>query len=260
MAGGLAKLLLFFALALVPIALIIAQLPEPTAQERAAFRFPTSSTDAIKLSHALVRYRDQNYMSVVTIFCAVYILLQSFAIPGPVFLSLLAGPLFGFRTAMVLVSLSATTGACVCYYVSDAAARPVLERVFPNWLSSLRQKIAARRESLLFYLIFLRISPLLPNWFINLAAAHVDIPIGHFIVATLVGLIPANYIHISTGLQLEAMGEDAESGQSWHNMVGRFVSLFLLAFVALLPTFFKSRFQAADVPLDNTKVESDKTA
>lgn len=57
-------------------------------------------------------------------------------------------------------------------------------------------QIAKRKEKLLNYMLFLRITPALPNTFINMASPIVDIPFHIFFAATLIGLIPASYITV----------------------------------------------------------------
>ena len=57
-------------------------------------------------------------------------------------------------------------------------------------------QIGKRRDKLLNYMLFLRITPTLPNLFINLASPIVDVPFHIFFLATLVGLIPAAYITV----------------------------------------------------------------
>lgn len=46
------------------------------------------------------------------------------------------------------------------------------------------------------YMLFLRVTPTLPNLFINLASPIVDIPFHVFFLATVVGLIPASFITV----------------------------------------------------------------
>lgn len=58
------------------------------------------------------------------------------------------------------------------------------------------QQIAKRKEKILNYMLFLRITPTLPNTFINMASPIVDIPFHVFFLATLVGLMPASYITV----------------------------------------------------------------
>ena len=102
---------------------------------------------------------------------------------------MLAGPLFGVWRGLLLVSLVATTGSSICYLVSYYLGRGLVERCFPAMLARLRNMVARRGagSNLFFYLLFLRISPLLPNWFISLASPILDIPLSTFAAATFIG-------------------------------------------------------------------------
>ncbi|KAL8155673.1 hypothetical protein AgCh_000901 [Apium graveolens] len=57
-------------------------------------------------------------------------------------------------------------------------------------------QIAKRKDKLLNYMLFLRITPTLPNLFINLASPIMDIPFHVSFTATVIGLIPASYITV----------------------------------------------------------------
>lgn len=50
--------------------------------------------------------------------------------------------------------------------------------------------------------MFLRITPLVPNWFLNLSSAIVGVPYNIFLTASVVGLIPYTFFLIRTGLTL----------------------------------------------------------
>jgi len=57
--------------------------------------------------------------------------------------------------------------------------------------------------------------------------------------------MPANYLHVTTGVKLDELdqaADDAEGGGSPVN-VRALAFLFAIAFVALLPTLFKSKFE-----------------
>ncbi|OQR89662.1 SNARE associated Golgi protein [Achlya hypogyna] len=186
------------------------------------------------------QYQELQPNFVLASFVVVYVALQTFAIPGPIILSILAGALYPFGFAQLLVAGCATTGASLCFLLSHFLGRSIVQRSFPAMIANFKDKIAENRGNLFYYLLFLRLTPLLPNWFVNVASPLVDIPLGHFVLATFIGLMPANFIHISTGATL---GSAAEAGSS--NLVN-FAILFSLQFVALLPTLFKSKLQALD--------------
>ena len=57
-------------------------------------------------------------------------------------------------------------------------------------------QVAKRREKLLNYMLFLRVTPTLPNTFINVASPIVGVPYHIFFLATFIGLIPAAYVTV----------------------------------------------------------------
>jgi uncharacterized membrane protein YdjX (TVP38/TMEM64 family) len=232
--GNTTALVLFFAVAVGLVVTMFLSFPAMPAEDYAELTFPRSPEQLRTVHALLVRYQEHNYWAVYTGFCVVYIFLQLFAIPGAIFLSILAGPLFGVWTGLATVSLVATTGASACYLLSWHLGRGLVKRAFPSLLSRFRGKIASHRRNLLFYMLFLRVSPLLPNWFISISSPILDVPLRTFFTATLIGLIPANYIHVTTGIALEKV--------SVINFK-TFALLFALAFLALVPTLFRSKFE-----------------
>ena len=220
-------------------------LPDINEERRALIRLPTDVQQMRALSNVLREYAAVHYWYVVALFSYSYVLLQTFAIPGAIFLSIIAGPLFGTATALIIVSANATVGASICYALSYRTARNLVERTFPVMLDAFRQRIAAANgDRLFFYLLFLRISPLLPNWFINVASPLIGIPYRTFLFATLFGLIPANYIHITTGNTLHSLGDDTSSSSGWYDTLYRMALLTLIAVIALVPAFAKDWFVA----------------
>ncbi|KAF1792276.1 SNARE associated Golgi protein [Phytophthora cactorum] len=184
------------------------------------------------------QYREHHAAFVLSSFCIVYIALQTFAIPGPIVLSILSGAMYPFMQAQILVAFCATTGASLCFMLSYFLGRGVFNKVLAGMIGRFKEKIAHNQGNLFYYLLFLRITPLLPNWFVNIACPLVGVPFKYFFLATLIGLVPANFLHISTGATLN--GAAGASGGS--NAVS-FAVLFLLQFVALLPTLFKGKIE-----------------
>ena len=64
-------------------------------------------------------------------YCSIYIFMQTFMIPGTIFMSLLAGALFGVIRGLLLVVFNATAGASSCYFLSKLIGRPIV-----SWLWS----------------------------------------------------------------------------------------------------------------------------
>ena len=62
-----------------------------------------------RLRTTLALYQREHSLQVQLGFCGLYLLLQTFIIPGSLFLSILAGSLFGFYYGLFLVTVSTWT-------------------------------------------------------------------------------------------------------------------------------------------------------
>lgn len=83
-------------------------MPNFSDEERGMiFRIPKSPMDLYNITKVLEKYTQNYPFYVLFAFVYLYILLQAFAIPGPIFLCILSGPLFGFVPGFFL-ALSVT--------------------------------------------------------------------------------------------------------------------------------------------------------
>ncbi|CAL5414397.1 unnamed protein product [Camellia sinensis] len=206
------------------------------AAEYGKLKFPRTVSDLRALKDHLARYANSYPAKFILGYCSIYIFMQTFMIPGTIFMSLLAGALFGVVRGLFLVVFNATAGASSCFFLSKLIGRPVVNWLWPEKLRYFQGEIAKRREKLLNYMLFLRITPSLPNLFINLASPIVDIPFHVFLLATIIGLIPASYITVRAGL---ALG-DLKSVKDLYDFKTLSV-LFLIGSVVIVPTLLKRK-------------------
>uniref|UniRef100_A0ACD5W9B3 Uncharacterized protein n=2 Tax=Avena sativa TaxID=4498 RepID=A0ACD5W9B3_AVESA len=199
-------------------------------------RLPRSLADVRLLKENLAVYARDHQANFVLGYCSIYIFMQTFMIPGTIFMSLLAGALFGVVKGGILVVFTATAGASSCYFLSKLIGRPLVSWLWPERLRYFQSEIAKRKDKMLNYMLFLRITPTLPNTFINMASPIVDIPFHIFFAATLVGLIPASYITVKAG---RALG-DLRSVRDLYDFK-TLVVLFLIGSVAVVPTILKRK-------------------
>lgn len=184
-------------------------------------------------------------MFTLAVFCYAYVALQSLAIPGPLILSIVAGALYGPWYAQLVVCVCATLGATLCYSLSSRLAEPLLRHLAPARLSQLQEQVAKQRAQLLYFMLFLRITPVCPNWAVNMAAPVAGVPLGPFVLGTALGLLPANFFHCSTGSTLASLRADAPLTDNWRS----FATLFALQFLALLPALvMRGKGAAATAP------------
>ncbi|XP_020591319.1 uncharacterized membrane protein At4g09580-like [Phalaenopsis equestris] len=208
----------------------------PRGEYDKILRLPRSLSDLRLLKDNIAVYATDYQINFMLGYCSVYIFMQTFMIPGTIFMSLLAGALFGVSKGLVLVVFTATAGASSCYFLSKIIGRPLVSWLWPEKLRFFQAEIAKRREKLLNYMLFLRITPTLPNTFINLASPIVDIPFHIFFFATLVGLIPASFITVRAGL---ALGDLKSLGDLYD--LKTLVVLFLIGSVAIFPSILKRK-------------------
>ncbi|KAG6737882.1 hypothetical protein POTOM_059413 [Populus tomentosa] len=206
------------------------------AAEYGKLKLPRTISDLRLLKDNLTTYANEYPAQFILGYCSTYIFMQTFMIPGTIFMSLLAGALFGVVRGIFLVVFNATAGASSCFFLSKLIGRPLVNWLWPEKLRFFQAEIAKRREKLLNYMLFLRVTPTLPNLFINLASPIVDIPFHIFFLATLLGLIPASYITVRAGL---ALG-DLKSVKDLYDFKTLSV-LFIIGSISIFPTLLKRK-------------------
>lgn len=113
--------------------------------------------------------------------------LQTFAIPGSLFLSILSGFLFKFPVALAMICFCSSVGATLCYLLSLLLGRRLVKHYFPKRAEQWGLQVQKHKGDMLSYMLFLRMTPLLPNWFINLVAPVIGVPLVPFALGTFLG-------------------------------------------------------------------------
>ncbi|KAG7276673.1 hypothetical protein CRUP_032022 [Coryphaenoides rupestris] len=164
--------------------------------------------------------------------------LQTFAIPGSIFLSILSGYLYPFPLALFLVCLCSGLGASFCYMLSYLVGRPVVYKYLSERAQKWSQQVDKHRKHLINYIIFLRITPFLPNWFINITSPVINVPLGVFFLGTFLGVAPPSFVAINAGTTLYKLTTAGEA-VSWNSLA----VLGVLAVLSILPVCFQKKLQ-----------------
>jgi len=203
----------------------------------------------------LLLYRTQHKWRLLLGMSMIYILMQTFCIPGSgTTMNVLAGCLFKdvvphgeYVVALPYALGCATAGAVLCYLLSLALLRDFVTRNFPSRVASLRQMMMGS-DNLFFLVLSMRVSPMIPAWFLNISLPLVPIPLWQFAAATLIGAFPASLLAVETGAALSRL----EAGEDLLKPSPKQVFLlFLLALVAAVPALSRrfaklSDFDASD--------------
>ncbi|XP_072172083.1 transmembrane protein 41B-like [Diadema setosum] len=230
--------LTIFATSVGVMSLVYWNFPEIEEDDVEHIKLPRNMDDAKDLGKVLSRYNERNSLSVMGAFFLTYIFLQTFAIPGSIFLSILSGFLFPFPLALFLVSLCSAIGASNCYLISYFVGVQLVQKYIPDRVEKWAATVARQREHLLNYIIFLRITPFLPNWFINITSPILDVPLMPFFVGTFIGVAPPSFVAIQGGTTLYKLTH-AGDALSWTSVI----VLAVLAVLSLLPVLFKQRLR-----------------
>ncbi|UXI19096.1 serine/threonine-protein phosphatase [Sarcoptes scabiei] len=225
----------------VSLLIVYSYFPKLEPNELIHFKLPRNIDDAKNLAKVLSNYKDRYFFIVYIGFIVTYIFLQSFAIPGSIFLSVISGFLFPFSLALLSVCFCSAVGASVCFLLSLLCGRPVILKYFPEKALSFSNVIDQHRHHLLYYIIFLRITPFLPNWLINIASPIVNVPIGIFFIGTFIGVAPPSFVAVQAGTALYSL----TSSSNIVTMKNLFVliAFSLLSFVPIvLKKYFDSKF------------------
>lgn len=196
---------------------------------------PHSLQEAGLLARMLSAYTASHYFTVMSYVIILYIILQAFSIPGTIFINVVCGSLFGLPVAFVLTLLCATAGASTAFLLSKLLGRHLILRYFPDKVRLFSKEIEAHKDNLFNFLLFLRISPLLPNWFINIASPILHIPYTYFFFATLIGISPQTFIAVNAGSTVTKITDPNAKLFG----VRTWFTLLSIAMLALVPIFLK---------------------
>ncbi|CAG09302.1 unnamed protein product, partial [Tetraodon nigroviridis] len=217
----------------------------PDSEEPSSLKFPSDLEELRGLAELLQSYRTEHTAYVLLLFCSAYLYKQSFAIPGSSFLNILAGAIFGPYEGLLLACVLTTVGSTMCYLLSQAFGKQYIVNLFPDKVSLLQRKVEDNQDCLFFFLLFLRFFPMTPNWFLNMSAPIVNIPITLFFCSVFIGLLPYNFICVQTGVMLSEVSS-LDDLVSWE----RLLQLLAMACTALVPGALIRRFSHRRLKLD----------
>nr|XP_023017273.1 transmembrane protein 41 homolog isoform X1 [Leptinotarsa decemlineata] len=230
--------IVIFLTALSSLFLVYSTFPNVTEEEKQFIKLPYNLEDAKNLGIVLNKYKSEHYYQVMAGVFLMYIFLQTFAIPGSLFLSILSGFLFPFTVALILVCTCSMVGASLCFMLSQLLGKKLVFYFFPERAQSWAAKVDKHRDNLLNYVIFLRITPFLPNWFINLVAPVIGVPLFPFAFGTFIGVAPPSFIAIQGGQTLH----DITASEGAFSPV-TLVWLTVFGGISLIPILLKNKLR-----------------
>jgi uncharacterized membrane protein YdjX (TVP38/TMEM64 family) len=138
----------------------------------------------------------------VTAYVVIYAVLASLSLPGCPIVTATGGLMFGWLIGGAAAVIGATMGATVLFLIARSAVGSILSERTAPWLAKLRQGF---KDDALSYLLFLRLVPAFPFWFVNIAPAVLGVPVRTYVIGTFFGIIPATFAFASAGAGLDSV-------------------------------------------------------
>jgi uncharacterized membrane protein YdjX (TVP38/TMEM64 family) len=180
-------------------------------------------------------WRDQArtyLLAALAIFFVAEVVLVAVSAPVGIWMSALAGFLFGFWIGTAIVSVAAMLGAMLAFLAARyvffdvihraARSRPRLKR----WLTAIDKGF---HDHGAYYALLLRLTPVIPFWALNLGLGLTRLRIRDYWWATQLGILPATMVVVNAGASVAEI-TSLRDLLSWR-VIGALALLPLVPFV-----------------------------
>lgn len=164
--------------------------------------------DALTLSHLIQRRAElsafvaDDVVVALLVYAGVYIVLVAVSFPGASLLTIVGGFLFGILAAGMVTTVAATIGATIVFLAARSSIGSALRARAGPFVERLSKGF---RDDAWNYLLFLRLVPVFPFWLVNLAPALFRVPLGTYVGATLLGILPGTFAYAFLGAGLDSL-------------------------------------------------------
>ncbi|WP_099050736.1 TVP38/TMEM64 family protein [Pararhizobium polonicum] len=184
------------------------------------------------------------------LFFIVYVAVVALSVPAATVLTIFAGFLFGWLTGGIIVLAAATAGSCILFAGARTVFGDILRRRAGPFLCRFSEGFNRNAFS---YLLVLRLAPVFPFFVVNIAPAFFGVSMRTFVLATVIGIIPATFVYSWLGCGFEqVIGDVAKEGRPLRladcltpELTLAFTALAVIAALPLLVQFVREKRQAA---------------
>lgn len=143
---------------------------------------------ALQEEHAgLLDWVDENLFLAVIAFILIHAIVASTLPPGAVIMVTLAGFLFGWAGGTAVALAGAFLGTLPTYFAARTAFGDMLARRGGETVEKIRTALS---ENAFTTILAFRLFPIVPYFFLNLAAGLARVDFRKYVAATIIGLIP----------------------------------------------------------------------
>ena len=152
-----------------------------------------------KSQNSLQSLISQNYLFYYVVFFIVYIVVTTFALPFAAIKTIIAGALFGLIPGVLLTSFASSIGSTLCFLMSRFVLRNYVENKYKKYVEKVNSGII---KDGIFYLFFLRLSPIFPFFIINLIFGLTKMKAITFYIVSQIGMLIGTVVFVNAGVQL----------------------------------------------------------
>ena len=152
-----------------------------------------------KSQNSLQSLINKNYLFYYVVFFVVYIVVTTFALPFAAIKTIIAGALFGLIPGVLLTSFASSIGSTLCFLMSRFVLRNYVENKYRKYVEKVNSGII---KDGMFYLFFLRLSPIFPFFIINLIFGLTKMKAITFYIISQIGMLIGTIVFVNAGVQL----------------------------------------------------------
>jgi len=200
---------------------------------------------------AFREYQQQHPVLVYGIAFAVYVAVTALSLPGAAALTILAGWLFPWWKAIVLVSFASTTGATLAFLISRYLFRDAVKSRFGERLKKFNE--ALDKEGAI-YLFTLRLIPAVPFFVINAVMGLTPLKTGTFWMVSQLGMLPGTALYTYAGNAVPDLQTLADEGAGAAFQPGTLPKLVIaFGLLGLFPLLAKWTIAKVRPPTENSE-------
>lgn len=179
----------------------------------------------------LIDYANRHPIKAALLFMTAYFVETITLIPGAATLSLLGGMVFGTTRATIYIIVSASLGACVLFWFIRLLLHEFVQQRFGRRVDRFNQFIAKYG---VYVFLIVRMIPIVPFWFVNVAAPLTPVGFWVFAVTTVVGMVPLVILFAYAGHGLSDVQEtkDLMTFGFWFPFVIMVISMIITVVIA----------------------------
>jgi uncharacterized membrane protein YdjX (TVP38/TMEM64 family) len=147
----------------------------------------------------LQRQIGEHLLLALLLYFIAYTAATAFSLPAAWVLTVIGGALFGRWLGTGIVSLASTAGATLAFLTSRYLLRDFVQRWFGDRLHLLNEGV---EKDGAYYLLTLRLVPVVPFFLINLGMGLTPIRLRTYVLVSWLGMLPGTFLYVNAGQEL----------------------------------------------------------